>query len=261
METHFLENLKDYMVELFLNDPRIVAVIEGISGNNFVRREEFNQVADELKEVRTEMNFRFEQADARIQWLEKKVDDGFEEMNKRFEEVDKRFEEVNKRFEEVDKRFDAVDKRFDRTDKRIDGLEQEMRAGFEKLEKEMRAGFHNVQVHIDRLGSRWGIRNESVFRQTMKELLEKSFGMTVAERFIGGEQFDCIISNGKHILIEITASAGATIRERLLRKRQLYIDETGIVPDRFLLAVGSIHSRRAEALRAEGFEVIEPEDN
>lgn len=157
--------------------------------------------------------------------------------------------ENGKRFEQVDQRFEQVDQRFEQVDQR-----------FERLEKEMREGFHNVQVHLDRLGSRWGIRNESIFRQTIKELLEKTKGMTVQERFIAGEQFDCVISNGQHILIEITASAGQNIRERLLRKRQLYIDETGIVPQRFILAVGAIHSRRAEALRADGFEIIEPED-
>ena len=39
------------------------------------------------------------------------------DMNKRFEQVDKRFEQVDKRFElmqsNMDKRFDQVDKRFD----------------------------------------------------------------------------------------------------------------------------------------------------
>ncbi len=131
---------------------------------------------------------------------------------------------------------------------------------FEQMENKMEAGFHDVHVHIDRLGSRWGIRNEKIFRQTMKEVLEGSMGMTVRERVIGGEQFDCIITNGQHILIEIAASVKPNIHERLIRKRELYTEETGIVPSRFLLAVGSIHSKRAEALRADGFEVIEPEE-
>ncbi len=94
----------------------------------------------------------------------------------------------------------------------------------------------------------------------MKEVLEGSMGMTVRECVIGGEQFDCVIANGQHILIEIAASVKPNIHERLIRKRELYTEETGIVPSRFLLAVGSIHSKRAEALRADGFEVIEPEE-
>ena len=153
------------------------------------------------------------------------------------------------RFEQIDQRFEQIDQRFEQIDQR-----------FEQMENKMEAGFHDVHVHIDRLGSRWGIRNEKIFRQTMKEVLEGSIGMTVRERVIGGEQFDCIITNGQHILIEIAASVKPNIHERLIRKRELYTEETGIVPSRFLLAVGSIHSKRAEALRADGFEVIEPEE-
>ena len=224
MEAESLEQIKDYIFEqlpiVLEKDPRFVILIEGIVAEKFPRRDEFARLLDELRDLRIDMNRRFEQVDQRL------------------EQVDRRFEQVDQRFEQVDQRFDQVDQRFDR------------------LENE----FHDVHVHIDRLGSRWGIRNEKVFRQTMKEILEKSMGMTVKECFIGGEQFDCVISDGQHILIEIAASVKADIQERLRRKRQLYIDETGITPHRFLLAVGSIHSRRAEALRADGFEVIEPEE-
>lgn len=164
------------------------------------------------------------------------------DMQQRFGQVDQRFEKIDQRFEQVDQRFAQVDQRFDR------------------LETEMRQGFHDLHVTIDRLGARWGIRNESIFRQTMQAILERSFGVAVERRLLGGEEFDCVISNGDHILVEIAASVRQNIVERLERKRQLYIQETGITPTRFILVVGSIHSRRAEELRAAGFEVIEPED-
>ena len=126
----------------------------------------------------------------------------------------------------------------------------------------MRTGFKEVEKQIDRLGSRWGIRNESLFRATVTSLLEKFFGVKVEKRFLGpdDEEFDIIISNGDHILVEIAAGAKANIVSRLERKRRLYITETGITPERFILAVASIHSQRAQALREAGFEVIEPED-
>jgi len=123
----------------------------------------------------------------------------------------------------------------------------------------MEDGFRNVQISIDRLGARWGIRNEALFRQTMREVLEKSYGAKVEERVIEGEQFDCIIIDNAHILIEISASVGKDILKKLQRKRQLYTDQAGIAPSRFLLVVGSIYSHRANALRDAGFEVIEPE--
>ncbi len=242
MEAETLEQIKDYIFEqlpgVLEKDPKFVILVEGIVAEKFPRRDEFARLLDEVRDLRIDMNRRFEHMEKR-----------FEQVNKQFEQVDKRFEQVDKRFEQVDKRFEQVDHRFEQVDHR-----------FDRLENEMKAGFHEVHLHIDRLASRWGIRNEKVFRQIMKEILEKSMGMTVKECFIGGEQFDCIISDGQHILIEIAASVGQNIQERLRRKRQLYTDETGITPHRFLLAVGSIHSRRAEALRADGFEVIEPEE-
>lgn len=172
-----------------------------------------------------------------------------DEFARLLDELQEHRRETQQQFRLVDQRFEQVDQRFAQVDQR-----------FERLETEMRTGFDQVHKAIDRLGCRWGIRNEKVFRQTMRELLEKSFGAQIQERHIRGEQFDCVIIHGAHILIELTASVGPNILERLQRKRQLYIDETGITPARFLLVAGAIHSRRAEALRAAGFEVIEPED-
>ncbi|MEZ4735486.1 MAG: DUF3782 domain-containing protein [Caldilineaceae bacterium] len=170
-------------------------------------------------------------------------------MGKIEEDLQQHRAETSQQFARVDQRFEQVDQRFEQVDQR-----------FEQLEQQMNEGFRQVQVTIDRLGARWGIRNESIFRQTMREVLEKSFGAQVQERYIGGEQFDCVIIGDQHILIEISASVGRDIVTKLQRKRQLYTDETGIRPARFVLAVGSIHSQRANALRAAGFEVIEPEE-
>ena len=150
--------------------------------------------------------------------------------------------ETRERFEQVDRRFEQVDRRF------------------ESLEARVEAGFREVQRAIDRLGARWGIRNESVFRQTVATLLEQSFGAHVETRHIAGEQFDCIIHDGQHILVEIAASAGRSIQQQLERKRELYTRETGVAPARVILVTASIHSQRAQALREAGFEVIEPEE-
>ena len=141
----------------------------------------------------------------------------------------------------IDRRFDQIDRRFDR------------------LEKTLEDGFRNVHLAIDRLGQWCGIRNEFIFLPAMREILEKSLGHCIEVRTLGGEQFDCVIIGDAHILVEISASVGQDILKKLQRKRQLYIDATGVTPARFLLAVGSIHSRRANALRDAGFEVIEPE--
>ena len=219
----------------------------------FARREEVAVVLKELRELRTEMNQRFEQSDRRFEQFRT-------EVNQRFERVDQQFDEVNQRFERVDQRFDEVNQRFERVDQQFDEVNQrfdEVNQRFERVDQQ----FDKVSQSIDRLGSRWGIRNESVFRRTMATLLEESFGAAVEERVIKGEQFDVVIvAPDQHILVEIAASVGATIQERLERKRQLYIEATGVTPVRVLLATADIYSYRAQALREAGIEVVEPEE-
>ena len=139
--------------------------------------------------------------------------------------------------------------RFEQVDRRMD-----------EFRTEVAGRFDDVQRSIDRLGARWGIRNESLFRQTMAALLEQSFGVSVEQRTIAGEQFDVLIYDGQHLLVEIAASVGPTIKTRLERKRRLYEESTGVSLTRVILATASIHSRRAHELRTSGIEVIEPEE-
>ena len=150
---------------------------------------------------------------------------------------------------EMDRRFEQVDQRLEQSDRQM----HEFRA-------DVAARFEDVQRAIDRLGSRWGIRNESLFRQTIAALLEQSFGVSVEQRTIAGEQFDILIHGREHILVEIAASVGRTIQTRLERKRRLYEESTGVSPACVILAAASIHSRRAHDLRQMGIEVIEPEE-
>jgi len=165
--------------------------------------------------------------------------------------------EVNQRFEQVDQRFEQVEARLDRIDQRLERHDTRL----ETLETRMETGFRDLHRAIDRLGARWGIRNESLFRQTIAALLEQSFGVTVEQRTIAGEQFDVLIFDHQHILVEIAASVGPRIQERLERKRRLYTEMTGITPARMILAAASIHSQRAQTLRQSGIEVIEPDED
>ena len=146
---------------------------------------------------------------------------------------------------------------------RVTSLEHdvaELKTDVAELKTRVDAGFDDVRRAIDRLGARWGIRNESLFRQTMASVLQESFGVTVEQRTIAGEQFDLLIFDGQHVLVEIAASVGPSIAQRLQRKQRLYRQETGVEPQRVILATASIHSRRAQELRDMGIEVVEPED-
>ena len=211
--------------------PDLEPMIYNVFLKILVRKEEVAAILAELQDFRADVNRRFEQVDQR-----------FEQIDHRFEQIDHRFEQVDHRFEQVDQHFEQVDTRFN------------------TLETRMEAGFRELHQAIDRLGARWGIRNESLFRQTIAAVLEQSFGVKVEQRVIAGEQFDVLIFDHQHILVEIAASVGPTILERLERKPRLYTETTGIVPTRVILATASIHSQRAHALRQSGIEVIEPEE-
>ena len=164
--------------------------------------------------------------------------------------------EVERRFERMDERFEHVDERIERSEREMQEFRAEVAGRFD----EVAGRFDEVQRAIDRLGSRWGIRNESLFRQTMAAVLEQSFGVAVEQRTIAGEQFDVLIHDHEHVLVEIAASVGPTIKARLQRKRRLYQESTGVSPTRVILATESIHSRRAQELRENGIEVVEPEE-
>ena len=223
-----LIDLFSRLPDLLDRRPDLEPTIYGAFLKTFVRREELALVLNELRTLRNE-------------------------MNRRFEQVDQRFEQVDRRFEQVDRRIDdfrtEVATRFEQVDRRIDDFQTEVATRFD-----------DVQRSIDRLGARWGIRNESLFRQTMAAILEQSFGVRVEQRTIAGEQFDILIYDGQHVLVEIAASVGPTIQTRLERKRRLYEESTGVRPTRVILATASIHSRRAHQLRTSGIEVIEPEE-
>ncbi len=248
-----LIDLFSRLPDLLDRRPDLEPTIFGAFLKTFARREELALVVNELRALRTEMNQRFDQVD------------------QRFDQVDQRFDQVDQRFVQVDQRFDdfrtEVATRFEHVDQRIDEFRAEVATRFEQVDRriddfqtEVATRFDDVQRSIDRLGARWGIRNESLFRQTMAAILEQSFGVRVEQRAIAGEQFDILIYDGQHILVEIAASVGPTILTRLERKRRLYEESTGVSPTRVILATASIHSRRAHQLRTSGIEVIEPEE-
>ena len=224
-----LEQAKEYIFrqlpKVLAQSPEFVTLVEGIVAEKFPRRDEFARMLDQIEAHR------------------KETQEFAVNVDRRFEQVDRRFEQVDRRFEQVDRRFGQVDQRFD------------------TLEKTVQEGFQEVFKRIDRLGARWGIQNENLFRNTMRTLFEDSFGVKVQERLIGDEQYDVVIHNGEHILIEIAASVGPKVQERFVRKRNKYIAATGITPTRFILAVSRISRKREAELRELGFEVVEPDED
>ena len=185
--------------------------------------------------------------------LHKELADFRAETRANFERVDKRLDNVDGYLDKIDGRFDKVEGRLGNVEGRLDRIEIHLHKIDGRLD-----GLHRT---ITALGGRWGIYTEDIIRQMIASLLEESYGATVERKIIDGEEFDVVISNDEHILIEITSRAKSDIQRRLERKRDLYIEKTGQTPTRIILAVGSIYSSRAQALREAGFEVVEPSED
>ena len=262
LTTEQLEQAKRYILkslpQVLEQSPEFVTFVEGVVAEKFPRRDEFARLLEqveahrrETRQYKKETDERFDRIDDRFEahrretrQYKKETDERFDRMDDRFDRMDDRFEahrqETRQYKKETDERFDKIDERFDRMDDRFDRLE----------------------LTLARLGSRWGLHSENIFRKTMKSVLEESFDATVEERNIQGEQFDLVVmKNGDHILIEIAAGVRRNILERLDRKKNLYISEVGIVPVRIILAVGTINSHSVQIIRDAGIEVIEPDDD
>jgi hypothetical protein len=282
-----LAELRDFRAEVEQRFDRVEQRLDGVEEQaqnfraevqeRFTNLEErmesgFQRLTLQDQRLEERMESGFQRLTLQDQRLEERMESGFREVHQAIDNLraqDQRLEErMESGFREVHQAIDNLRAQDQRLEERMESGFREvhqaidnLRAQDQRLEERMESGFREMQHTIDRLGSRWGIRNESIFRQTMAELLEKSFGFHVEERAIHGEQFDCVISDGQHILVEISASVGPDIKDRLERKRRLYTEATGIAPARIILVTASIHSRRAQSLREAGFDVIEPEED
>ena len=254
IETYILRRLPDVLKQ----DPDFATWIEGLLAEKFPKRDEFARMLDELERNRRETREQFGQVNEQFGQVNEQfgqVNEQFNQVNEQFNQVNEQFNQVNEQFNQVNEQFDQVNEQFDQVNEQFSQVNERIDQTNERIDTLDR----NIQRSFDRFGARWGIRNEMTFRATMRALLEESFGIKVEERHIAGEQYDVVISNGDHILIEIAASTKRNIVQRLQRKRERYSEEMGVVPARFLYVVGSIYSRRAEELRQAGFEVLEPE--
>ena len=233
LTTEQLEQAKRYILsnlpQILEQSPEFVVFVEGVVAEKFPRRDEFARLLDQVEAHRRE-----------TQEYKRETDERFDKIDDRFDKVDERFDKVDERLDRMDDRFDKVGERLDRMDDRFDSLE----------------------LTLARIGSRWGIHSEDLFRKTMKSVLEESFEATVEEKNIQGKQFDLVVmKNGDHILVEIAAGVRRNVLERLARKKDIYTSEVGIEPARIILAVGTINSRSAQIIRDAGFDVIEPDDD
>jgi hypothetical protein len=171
--------------------------------------------------------------------------------------------------EEILKRWDRHEDEVRRIWQEIEKLREDMN----KLREDMMKGFELMDRRISRLenlisaiGARWGIMAEDAFREGLRGILEKEFGVKV-ERWITIDEeglvygfksvieVDIAIKDGKTMLIEISSSVDRSKVAAFLRKAQLYEKKTGIRPDRLIMVTPYADEDAIEAAREVGVEV------
>jgi len=152
--------------------------------------------------------------------------------------------------------------------RRLDRHESELiklREDMNKLREDMNRGFELVERHITALGARCGIMAESVFRESLRGLLEKELGLKVEKWTTYDEagivfgypsmvDIDITLSNDKLILIEVSSHVKASDILQLKRKAKLYEEKTGRRPDKLIIVTPYIDEKALEAANQLGIE-------
>jgi hypothetical protein len=185
----------------------------------------------------------------------KRLDRHEDEVRRIWQEIEKLREDMNKLREDMMKMFEKHEERFAR-------IEQEL----VRLREDMIRGFDLVNRQISALGARWGLMSEQAFREGLRGILEKEFGVKV-ERWVTKDEegtvygfssvieIDIAVKDGKTLLIEISSRMGLSDVAAFLRKAQLYERKTGIKPDRLIMVTPYAEEAAIKAAREVGVEI------
>ncbi|MCS7212840.1 MAG: DUF3782 domain-containing protein [Candidatus Calescibacterium sp.] len=217
------------------------------------------ELSEELKKLRIDSEKRFEETTKRNAELSEELKKLRIDSEKRFEEHSKILQEQNKRIEELNlelkKHREQSEKRFEEHSKVI-----------QEMLREIKYLHRKYDVDIGAIGSRWGIKAESSFRNAIKGILEEDFPVKV-ERYIAfddsGDVFgkpqqvelDIILKDGKTILGEIKSSISIGDVSALKRKIDFYENKEGKKVDRVIIISPMVDKKALELAKEFGFKV------
>ena len=136
----------------------------------------------------------------------------------------------------------------------------------ERLRRDMVEGFSLVNRHISALGARWGLMSEEAFREGLKGILEKEFGVRV-ERWSCYDDLglvygypstidiDIAIKDDKILLIEIASHVKTSDVYEFKRKAELYEKKSGRRPDGLLMVTPYVEEKALEAAKKHKIEI------
>ncbi len=169
--------------------------------------------------------------------------------------------------------LEEILKRLDKHEQRLTELREDMNAGFKrhdeeiaKLREDMNRGFALVERHIAALGARWGMLAEEAFREGLRGIVEKEFGLKVG-RWTGYDEkgkvfgypssveIDVAVRDEKVMLIEVKSNVNASDIFEFKRKAELYEEKVGKKPVRMLIVTPYADEKAIEAARKLDIEI------
>ena len=218
----------------------------------------FDRLLDELRRDREENTRKWEanQQELRImrEEQERKWEANQQELRAMREEQERKWEEQNRKWEEQNRKWEENTARLDRI---LDTIEAQAR---------------KHDQGIGALGARWGMQAEQSFRNGLKGILERSFGvevLNVTEYDDAGEVFghpdqvelDLIIFNGTLILCEIKSSMSKSDMYAFERKVAFYERHHDRKADRKLVISPMVDPKAQEIAQKLGIEVYSYADS
>ncbi|MBF0230099.1 MAG: hypothetical protein HQK63_11035 [Desulfamplus sp.] len=118
-----------------------------------------NEIKDDIKNLESRMEKRFEQVDQRFADMKTEMDKSFGQVDQRFAdmktEMDKSFGQVDQRFAdmktEMDKRFGQVDQRFEKMDRRFQQVEDKLDKIIERIDRRIDDGLRENRAQSMRM--------------------------------------------------------------------------------------------------------------
>ena len=233
-----LRDLKSKIFTLLKEDEEFRYAVAGMLGlEEILKRLDRHEA--ELVRLREDMTMGFKRHDEEIARLR-------EDMNAGFKRHD---EEITRLREDMKSGFERHDKILMRHEAELVRLREDMNRGFELLRR-----------HIDALGARWGMLSEQAFREGLKGLIEKEFGLRVEkwvrrddEGYVFGYpsdvDVDVAVRNGRVILVVVKSHARKGDVYVFKRKAEFYEMTEGRKPARLIIVTPYADEDALEAAR------------
>ncbi len=194
---------------------------------------------------------------ARLEERYQRLEERFQKLEERFAKLEERYQRLEERFAELEKRYQRLEERFLEVEKRLLGVENAIR---------------DLQKTLATIAHRFGVLSESAFREAVKGIVEELFGASAyrwtaydSEGIVYGHpaevEVDVVVTDEKHLLVEIKSRADASDVLELTRIAKLYEAKEGVKPELAIVAgfVSPKARRLAEKLGVKIYTYIEEE--